>query len=172
MDDGKMMFTPALLAVALAACGDGVIDDGAAGEAVAEPVILATSQSTAERPTAAASPAATEGLTIVWKRFRTAVLDGDAATIRALSAPMVEQRGELDSTPVVKLTPAKVPAVLTQMIKAQSGEGAGTVGDALAALDATPNADTPTWARVGDFEFTRSTVGWRLSAFFYEPGVS
>jgi len=166
-----------ILAAALASCGDGASNTTAVSVVGGEPPTTVAAATPVAEPTATptaaavAAPAAAEDFATVWARFRTAVLDNDAATIRSLSAPTVEQRGELDSTPVVKLTPAKVPAAIAAMMKAPSGEGTGTAGDALAAYDATPKADTATWGRVGDFEFTRTAAGWRLSAFFYEPDM-
>ena len=130
----------------------------------------------APRSSSKASPPAiarAESLESFWTRFRAAALAGDAAAIRAMSAPVVIQRGILDDTPIVRLPAARVPAVLAQVLTLSDG-----VDDAnrpqREMLEATPfprrDPEQPvTTHHFGDLVFKQSARGWRLAEIYYEP---
>lgn len=161
----------------LAACGGApgggenaaVANDAAFAAPVANPT---TQPGTAPSPVASAAAAEAETLDAFWSRFRRAALANDAAAIRALSAPTVEQLGELDDSPVVKLAPAQVPAVLARILERPDGvDDAGRTQRALLEAAASPPPERNQPAdnyRFGDMEFERDASGWRLVRVYYE----
>jgi hypothetical protein len=116
--------------------------------------------------------ASAETLDQFWPRFRRAALAGDAAALRAMSAPVVLQRSTLDDSPAVKLPAARVPAAIAKILTLPDGvDAAGRVHRDI--LKATPVAkpdgrQTADTYRFGDMVFARGKTGWRLTELYLD----
>lgn len=127
----------------------------------------------APAPPQAAPSRAREDFNGFWTRFRAAALAGDAAGLRALSAPVVVSRGEMDDDPELKLAPAKVPAAVKALM--DKPDGADPQGRTLRQIVRSKvrfqpsEFDSPDQQRVGDLEFQRGRAGWRLTAVYRGP---
>ncbi len=158
----------------LAACGgsETTVEANAvdvAGPAEA-PVAPATSVVAATAtPVAAAQD---QSLDAFWSKFRTAALANDAAGIAALSAPTVIQRGDLDDSPQLRLSPKQVPAVLAKVLAQPDGVDAAERTQRKMLQDtAVPKRDAAVpddQFRFGNMEFERGAQGWRLVRVYYE----
>lgn len=107
-----------------------------------------------------------------WPRFRRAALAGDAVALRALSAPVVLQRSNLDDSPAVKLPSARVPAAVATILTLPDGvDPASRIhrdllkATPVAKRDAQQPADT---YRFGDLVFARGKTGWRLTEVYLD----
>jgi hypothetical protein len=156
MAGGALSMTGALALALLAACApDAPAADAASPQAAA---------------TKAAAPAAKADFNGFWTRFRAAALAGDAAALRAMSAPTVASRGELDDDAELKLAPAKVPAAVKAVL--DKPDGADPQGRTLRQIIRTKTRfqpsefDGPDQQRVGDLEFQRGRDGWRLATIY------
>ncbi|USU03441.1 hypothetical protein NF699_10085 [Sphingomonadaceae bacterium OTU29LAMAA1] len=151
------MFVP--IALLVAGCGDAVMPGEGAQAAV-------------PRRAAAATPVPAASLEAFWTRFRRAALAGDAATIRALSAPMVVQNSTLDDGPAGRIPASRVPAAVATVLGRPDGvDAAGRTHRAI--LQATPvpkrDAQQPAGSyRFGDLVFTRGKAGWRLTEIYMD----
>lgn len=124
------------------------------------------------RANAATASQAAEVFPAFWTKFRNAALADDATRIAALSASPVTQRGELDDSPVKRLTPDQVPPVLAKLLAQPDGvDDAGRSQRAMLAATPVPRHDPQMPAdrfRFGDMEFTHGAAGWRLTQIYYE----
>ncbi len=129
------------------------------------------SSTTASAPRAASAVGA-ETLDQFWPRFRRAALAGDAAALRAMSAPVVLQRSSLDDSPAVKLPSARVPAAVAKILTLPDGvDAAGRIHrDILKATPvAKPDGQQPAGTyRFGDMVFARGKAGWRLTELYLD----
>lgn len=125
-------------------------------------------------PRAAPAAGAVGAMTLeeFWPKFRRAALAGDAAALRAMSAPVVLQRSTLDDSPAVKLPSARVPAAVATILTLPDGvDAAGRIhrdllkATPVAKRDARQPADT---YRFGDMVFARSKTGWRLTELYLD----
>lgn len=105
-----------------------------------------------------------------WPPFRAALLADDIATVASATRFPLEVRGELDSSPVRRITKDDLGPVLRRTLDADSGL---SLRDTLtnrdmvkrvtdlgqATVGVTVRRDT---ARVGAFDFARGAKGWRL----------
>lgn len=156
-----MVFAFTLL---LAGCGAG----SAPAEDIVGNDVSGQSSATASSPRAAGA----ETLDQFWPKFRRAALAGDAAAVRAMSAPVVLQRSNLDDSPVVKLPSARVPAALAKVMTLPDGvDAAGRIHrDILKATPvAKPDGQQPAGTyRFGDMVFARGKTGWRLTELYLD----
>lgn len=151
------------MALLLAGCGS-------TPEAVEAAPTAATTVN-AEAPAPARSDAA--NLDAFWTAFRQAALAGDAATLTRLSAPVVEEHGELDDDPVQRVPARDVPARVAALLASPEEVDASGVPLADALKQARPPAavqdDAPDFRRVGPLVFERGANGWRLTQMYRGP---
>ncbi len=144
-------------------------------EAASEPAEdIVRNDASGQSSTTASSPraASAETLDQFWPRFRRAALAGDAAALRAMSAPVVLQRSNLDDSPAVKLPSARVPAAVAKVLTLPDGvDAAGRIHrDILKATPvAKPDGQQPAGTyRFGDMVFARGKTGWRLTELYLD----
>ncbi len=157
----------------LAACGGSETTVEANAVDVAGPAEAPVAPATSVVAASAAPVAAQDqSLGAFWTKFRTAALANDAAAIAALSAPVVIQRGDLDDSPQLRLSPKQVPAVLAKVLAQPDGVDAAERTQRKMLQDtAVPKRDTAApdgQFRFGNMEFERGAQGWRLVRVYYE----
>ncbi len=113
-----------------------------------------------------------QGFDPFWSEFRKALLAGDEAKLRRLSAPVVRSHGELDDDPKLEVAAAGIKASLDRLV-ADPGEAepGRSMRDLLNSDD--PGAPVPeepaTYRRVGPLVFEEGAGGWRLTEIYRGP---
>jgi hypothetical protein len=152
----------------LAGCGAAC----APAEDPAKDIVRNDASGQSSTTTSAPRAASAETLDQFWPKFRRAALAGDAAALRAMSAPVVLQRSNLDDSPAVKLPSARVPAAVATVLTLPDGvDGAGRIHrDILKATPvAKPDGQQPAGTyRFGDMVFARGKTGWRLTELYLD----
>lgn len=152
----------AALALLVTGCGSGTGSDAAPDAPTNAPV---------RDRAPSASPTPDTGFIVFWPRFRQAALAGDAAGLKAMSAPAVLAHGDLDDEPVARLTPAQVPPVIARLMAMPDtldaqGHTQRTLFESKARLTAA-DLDGRGEQRIGNLVFKPDAAGtWHLSDLY------